>query len=68
MSTQKDIKIGDYIKAPQNLDAYVTKDDPAIRVVMNHPDFCLVQAIWDGARKATLVVGGHAVSVHIDRL
>lgn len=67
MST-KPIKIGDYIKAPQDIEAYVSKTDPAINVVRNHPDFCLVQAIWDGGRKATLVVGGHAVSVHINKL
>ena len=66
--SNKPIKIGDYIKAPQDIEAYVTQADPAIRVVMNHPDFCLVQSIWDSGRKATLVVGGHAVSVHIDKL
>lgn len=67
MST-KPIKVGDKIKAPQNIEAYVTPNDINVNNVMNHPDFCEVQSIWDGGRKATLVVGGHAVSVHIAKL
>lgn len=68
MSIKKIIKVGDRIHAPQNIQAYVTQKDPSVCVVMNHPELCLVQSIWDGASKATLVVGGHAVAVHVSRL
>jgi hypothetical protein len=70
MSTnpQKQIKVGDKIRAPKDIEAYVSKNDVNIPNVMGHPDFAEVQSIWDGGRKATIGVGNHYVSVHVDKL
>lgn len=65
------LKRGDTVKIPIDVEAYVDPQDPSSRVMRSlgvQGVKTVIQSVWDQQRKATIVEGGHAVAVHLDKL